>query len=233
MSNDQVDAVQKNIEQGHQQRLLDSHLALQRAVIYYATPIVLIGLLAQALNHSCWQNWTIVGGFVFTAVGWLSTPYLTRHGRLLTSVIVVALSMILFEALCMLLQRNGEMTALLADMIVVIYASLFSRRLLYATLGATAATLVLREIVLFIEPYEMLVMPPLNRLLYQVGFGLLILTVIGVVLRRSHVITNLLVASTQRLNDHQSRIIRSAQTMGETLEMVVSEIGRASCRERV
>jgi methyl-accepting chemotaxis protein len=214
--------------QDHDKWLVDSHLMLQKSVIYLAVPIALSFFLYRALSDSCWHNWALLVGFCLASVGFAFGLLLTRKSKLKSSVMVFSLSLISFEALAMLIFEDVAVTSLLGDMMVIIYASVFSRRILYINAMIAFLSFALSQIVRRYAIYPMKIMAPDERLTFLLFFSALLLIIIAVILRRTNLMQRMLVKSMGRMNEDQKSIIDTAGTIGNVVDKAVESIREAS-----
>jgi methyl-accepting chemotaxis protein len=208
----------------HHDQLLDAHLALQKIATKVAIPVAIALFTVGLIRDTCWQNGVVLGGFVVMSVFWFLALDLTRRGRLETSVAVFIAAVIGFETLSMLVLGYNTASALLACTIMVIYASLFSRLFLYLAAALTFAGFVAAQLVTYYQPYALKTSTALDRLLFEVGFVALLLPLAAIVLRRSHLMKDMLVAQMTRMNEEQQQIIATAGDVNGVLEEVVVQL---------
>lgn len=208
----------------HRDKLIESHLALQKLATKYAIPVTMLAFIGLLLSDPCWHNAVLLVGFVLMSVAWVVALRLTQKGNLEKSVATFIWSVISFEALTMLVLNNNPASSLLACTIMVIYASLFTPRLLVAASVGTFLAFTASELVRWFQPWAAKECTPAECFFFEVGFVLLLLPLAAIVLRRSHKMKDYLVEQMSRMNYEQNRIIKTAADVSDTLEDVVMQL---------
>ena len=208
----------------HHDQLLSAHLALQKVATKFAIPVATLAFAVMLALQPCWQNAVLLGGWIAMAGLWFLALNLTRRGRLERSVAVFIAAVIGFETLSMLMLGFNSATALLACTIMIIYASLFSRLFLYIAAAFTFLGLVAKHIVAWYQPWQFKPSTTDEQLVFELGFVALLLPLAAIVLRRSHLIKDSLVAQMTRMNEEQQQIIATAGDVNGVLEEVVAQL---------
>lgn len=215
---------ERTVERIHRDQLRDSHLALQRIATKFAIPVATAAFGAMVALQPCWQNALLLGGWLLMSALWFLALRLTRRGLLERSVAIFIAAVIGFETLSMLVLGFNSATALLACTIMVIYASLFSRLFLYLAAVLTFAGLAAKHLVAWYRPWEFKPSTPTEQMLFEIGFVALLLPLAAIVLRRSHLMKDSLVAQMTRMNEEQQQIIATAAHVNGVLEEVVRDL---------
>jgi methyl-accepting chemotaxis protein len=204
--------------------LLDGHMALQKMVVRIISPLCLLILIGIFCSSPVWQNGLQAAGFALASAAWFWALKLTASGRLAASVRVLVFSLIVYTMLPMLLTDGGMITGLLANCIVIIYASFFSLRLLYAAVGATIATSAIVTVVFVLDVVPRKETSLLGQGLYVFSFSAIILCVILVALRHGKRMNEALLEQIQAAYREQRGMLASAGQMEESLESAVHNI---------
>ena len=208
----------------HHDQLLDAHLSLQKIATKFAIPVASLAFIAMLVMEPCWQNAVLLAGWLVMSAFWFLALELTRRGALERSVAVFIAAVIGFEALSMLVLGFNTATALLACTIMIIYASLFSRLFLYLSAALTFVALVAKHLVAWYQPWQFKPSTPKEQMVFEVGFVALLLPLAAIVLRRSHLMKDALVAQMTRMNEEQQQIIATAGDVNGVLEEVVDHL---------
>jgi methyl-accepting chemotaxis protein len=208
----------------HLDQLRESHLALQKIATKFAIPVATAAFAAMLALQPCWHNAVLLGGWLGMSALWFLGLYLTRRGALERAVVVFTFAVIGFETLSMLVLGFNSATALLACTIMIIYASLFSRLILYVAAAFTFLGLAAKHLVAWFQPWQFKPSTPNEQLLFEIGFVALLLPLAAIVLRRSHLIKDALVAQMTRMNEEQQQIIATAGDVNGVLEQVVAQL---------
>ncbi|MCP4599875.1 MAG: hypothetical protein GY847_04920 [Proteobacteria bacterium] len=208
--------------------ILKSHLALQTTAVKIGAPLTSVYYVIQVALDSCWQNWVLLLSFLSAVVVWVFCLGLTKKGRLESSIIGFSATIIGFETLVLFILQGISETVILANMIVIIYSSLISRRILLYNAAGTFASFAIHCIVQRFDLYEMKVMSPNHQLLMLLMFSAMLLSIIALILDRSHVLQANQLDSIKKLNSEQKKIINTAGRMGGMLNNVVDHIHNAS-----
>lgn len=212
------------------QMLYEGHLFLQKLVVRAVSPLCLLIFLSIFLAEPVWQNAAVGIAFAAASVAWLYATRLTAQGRLHASVRVLMFGVILFEMVSMVLMPRGIALGLLADAIVIIYASFFTLRLLYLAIGATFASYVAVELLLYLDVVPQKPMSPLGLAIYGVGFSIIVLGVIFTALRHGKKMHDALLEQIQSAYQEQRSMLSTASRLEKVLESTVYSIRDVSVR---
>ena len=212
----------------HETWMLDSHLALQRTAVWLACPLAVAFLLYRLVTDPCWQNLSHVLGFTVTTTGLLYGLRLTKQGRIDSSVLVLGNSMFFFNTITFAAFQGLDSAALLADLIVVIYASLLHKRFIYYGTGVTFVTFAYGQFVKYFKLYELKTLDAFDQFLFLLFFNGILLAVLALIMRRSNILQSSLIRLMDSMNKSQQNVISTASDTGEVLEDSVEQIKETS-----
>ncbi|MFO8073878.1 MAG: methyl-accepting chemotaxis protein [Polyangia bacterium] len=204
------------------------HIPVQKWVLIVVGGVgpILYGI--PAIENSRWQDLVMLAGLLVMLACWGYGLFQSRRGRLEIGVGMFVASVIAFETLEMLLFHDTEGTAVLGNVAVTIYAAMYNRRYLYAASGASLVSLVASELVKFAEPWNLLAGAPAERLIMQLAFGVLLIGVIVVILRRWQRIDDTLFGALEERDESQRRVIESIRRLRPVLDEAVGRISEIS-----
>ena len=208
----------------HNTQLRSYHLQLQKTVVRFGLPATNLYLLYRAIADPCWQNTTLIVSFVLVSLCWLIGLKQTKSGNLPISVHLFTISLITYEFISMIVLQHVSAIALAADLVVVIYASLFGRRFLFFTGAATLVSFVSSELIQFFQLVDPKALVPGERLAYQLIFAFIVIPLGVWILLRVHLMQKALRQGVETLNSEQDEIISAADDIGKNLENITEEM---------
>jgi len=110
--------------------LLELHRKTTLAITLLVGPAVVCALALQALEIPVWQFWLLTAWMAATTLCWGLAHVLTRRGRLELAVGLVVFSAFVFDGAALTLREGTLACALVADVGMVIYASVFAPSLM-------------------------------------------------------------------------------------------------------
>lgn len=208
----------------HSARLHNYHLQVQTTVVRYALPATNLFFLYRALTGPCWQNTTIFLSFLLVTLCWLLGLKATKQGKITLSVHLFTIPLIAYEFVNMSVLEHISAISLAADLVVISYASMFGRRFLFYTGGATFVTFVSSEILKHLDLFQPLSLGSGDRLIYQTVFACIVIPLAVWILLRTQLMQKSLFEGVERLNSEQQEIITAAEDIGKMLETVTEEM---------
>jgi methyl-accepting chemotaxis protein len=115
-----------------------------------------------------------------------------------------------------------------ASLSIVIYAYLFSKRLMYFGVAGLSLSIILSEVLRFIGFYDLFILEGGLRLIGAIAFGTQGLVFVMVFLRRSQTTNDDLFASMQNTNKKQSELIATVKGILPMIRDACSQIGKIS-----
>lgn len=212
----------------YQQWVVDANLSLQKGIVRIIIPVALIFFIVRLIVSYCWQYAVLLVGFCVASAFWVYCLRLTRQGQLLKSVKILAATIITFEGLTGVLVSGTMVSMIAADMIAIVYSSIFSRRLLIYSAIGTYFTIALSLTVEYFDFWPVKDMSPTGRYISVLFFAGLLIAVVTVVLNRSRLMQKETVASMREMYDDQQRILNAAGDISRVLESTVQQISDAS-----
>ncbi len=230
-SKDQSSAASKarqTIAQEYPQWLVESHLSLQRFSLYIVAPLSTLVFAILAFLDQSWQTGLILVSFICTVLSWPFALRCTKRGEMVASMVILMISVLSFLTLTMVLVQGTSATSMMAATIVIIYSSIFSKRLLYISTTAALISFITSECVRYFEFYPMKILSPGERVLFEIAFAILLLPIMAVFLRRLQTMSQRLLESKKQANVELSTIIKAAHEVGTVLDGVVQYIKEIS-----
>ncbi len=214
--------------EARQKWLFETHNKLQKGAVLVAVPITCVYYVYRLGNDFCWQNWVLLAGLLAASFGWIIGLSLTNKGRLEASVAVFSFVLVGFDAMTMLFLEDNMIVAMIGNVLVIIYSSLFSRRLLYYTVIATLVTFSVAALLEYLNFYSLKPLPPGETLFLLMAYTWILIGIITLILSSNLKMNEKLVTSMDGLITDQQRIINLAGDMSNVLALVVEQIRDAS-----
>ncbi|MCP4678124.1 MAG: hypothetical protein GY854_21940 [Deltaproteobacteria bacterium] len=177
-----------------------------------------------AYADPAWQNWVAFGGMLAMWAAWAISYLLTKRTNIELTLLVFIFSVILFETLETMLIEGTAATAVMGNIAILIYATLFSRRYMYFTAIAALASFLIGETARYFQPYPIKVLPADERYVTQMIFAVVLYVVIIMVLRRSQSVNEQLFDEMLEGGSAQEQVIEAANRLQPVVEEVTRKI---------
>ncbi len=188
----------------------DLVVPLQDRLIKWFGPLLVLVVTVLCVLMPYWQLCTIaVSIFLMVAASWAYTFRVAKDKNIEASAAVLVFSTLANNTIALSLTKGIEAMIVITSLSIVIYAYLFSKRLMYYSLAGLCFSIIVSEILRFTQLYEIFILDGGLRLMGAVVFGTQGLLFVTVFLRRSQTTNDNLFSSMQRANKKQSERIAS------------------------
>jgi methyl-accepting chemotaxis protein len=218
----------KNVAEARREFLEVLHPQLQRFILKFIPAIAICLYTFSAMSDPCWQNWVMLSCIVAMSAVWFVGYRFALKAQLGLSVMLFVLPVITLETVEMCIVEGTMTTAILGNLVVTIYASLFSRKSLYTSAILTGVSLALAESVRFFAPESLKVVPPDERFIVQLVFIVLFVPLIAFILRRSQRTNDALFGGMAELTNDQGKIIAAIKEMQPAIDAAAAGIRQVS-----
>jgi methyl-accepting chemotaxis protein len=228
----------QNSIQGHYQirrKILTAfHRRLQKVGLYIVAPIAIVIYLVSAIEKSSWQYSIITAAVIFMGICWIFAYRFTLTDRIESGMWVLILPVILVNTLSILLLENNLAGAMAANFAVLIYVALFRINYLYyaaaiiATSSFIAALINHLVMIGYLEWYTILEMTPLDELIENLTFSILLLVLSTYFLRSGLVMNENLYMRMSDLFARQKNILETIAVIQPELNEAVDEVETVS-----
>jgi methyl-accepting chemotaxis protein len=222
----QADAVMMSSEM--QEERVQFHFALQRTLIRYICPMVILIFIVRSAINPCWQYLASLVSFCLVVWLLMWAQRIAQKGQISKSLWITVCSVMAFSTFALFIIESAFLSSILVNSLLAIYASLFSRRLTILAIGIMWLGLGLSEVSAYFSWVEIKRFSPGQRLFYHLAFSSLLLPAIGYVLERNRAFKNALLARAISLADTQAKVIGTAEDTAQTLASVVQRIQQTS-----
>jgi methyl-accepting chemotaxis protein len=202
---------------------------MQDKLIKWFGPLLVLAVFGLCFLIPSWQLYTIaVSVFLMVFISWVFAFKASQDSNIEASASVLVFSTLANNTIAMSLTKGIEAMIVTASISIVIYAYLFSKRLMYFGVAGLSLSIILSETLRFIGFYDLFVLEGGLRLMGALAFGAQGLLIVSVFLRRSQTTNDDLFSSMQNANKKQSELIVTVKGILPMIRDACSQIGKIS-----
>lgn len=216
--------INRDVQSDNSELVSRAHVNIQKAVVLFAMPPVVLQSWILAALEPTWRFF--VAAAALTAL-WITIWFAYRKclaGHIDASGAIITLSTIVTSALIFSLLHDMAVPMILICLCLMVYASMFSRRLLFACGAASVVTFSLRELTVLLAPSFMHPLTPLQEGIIGVVLTLTMFPLMALVLKNAQGLDAKASNQFKNLNDNQGVIIDSLDEVSDVLNLSAMEI---------
>ncbi len=210
----------------HKDRLIAFHLYVQRAMVRFAAPFVVLLYCYHLWENPCWQHVTRLISLILAIGIWIAGLQFTKAGKVERAALMFAFSVIGVSAVSLALIYGSAISSMMANLVTAYYLSLFSVRYIYGAAGLIMASLAVNGLAYQQNWYEMVILSTTDALTNNILMGAVIISFYVMLLIKTQKWNKTLVSLLTKTNAYQSKIINAANKVATTLSDVIAEIVR-------